>query len=58
MSLNEIIETFKKSCGVKSAPPLDYRNSKRPMPEVKIEFLTEEDIQKSKISCHRTQVNW
>ena len=48
VSVNEIIGTFKKSCGVKSASRLFYRNSKRPMPVVKIEFLTEEDLQKAK----------
>ena len=48
MSVNEIIGTFKKSCGVKSASRLYYRNSKRPMPVVKIEFLTEADLQKAK----------
>ena len=47
--INEIVETYKKHCGVKFASQLDYRNSNRPMSVVKIEFLTEEDVQKNQL---------
>ena len=47
--INEIVETYKKHCGVKFASQLDYRNSNRPMSAVKIEFLTEEDLQKKSV---------
>ena len=55
--INEIVETYKKHCGVKFASRLHYRNSNRPIPVVKIEFLTEEDLQKAKSVVLEHQLN-
>ena len=57
LPINEIVETYKKHCGVKFASRLYYRNSNRPMPVVKIEFLTEEDLQKAKSVVLEHQLN-
>ena len=57
VSVKDIEEIFRKKCKVKLVSRLHYRNSRKPMPVVKIDFLSEEDLQKAKSVVLEFQIN-